>query len=365
MTTDPRAAAIVESTINLAHALGMHVVAEGVETDPVRARLADLGCELAQGFLFCPAMPADQVPLDAGSSPGRSGSAAGTAADGSVRSMVRPLGLPFDPIERAGETWEQHFGPASAMRAATSVFRVQQILLARFDEVLKPHELTFARYEVLVLLTFSRSGELPLKVIGSRLMVHPTSVTNAIDRLVAAGYVDRRPNPNDGRGVLAGDHRAGPGGGRDGDGRADRPRLRSRRPARGRSRRSCSTSSSGSGSGRVTWPTPAASTRDSWTSYYLGHGSRRTAAVAAAVRRGGGRREDPRRRLHHALRRRGRPRLRPGRRVRGPGLRADRLSGRVPVHPRPARRAATAGGPGPSASSPASATRSRPTSATR
>jgi DNA-binding MarR family transcriptional regulator len=118
--------------------------------------------------------------------------------------MVRPLGLPFDPIERAGQTWEERFGPASAMRAATSVFRVQQILLARFDGVLKPHGLTFARYEVLVLLTFSRSGELPLKVIGSRLMVHPTSVTNAIDRLVAAGYVDRRPNPNDGRGVLAG-----------------------------------------------------------------------------------------------------------------------------------------------------------------
>jgi DNA-binding MarR family transcriptional regulator len=118
--------------------------------------------------------------------------------------MVRPLGLPFDPIERAGETWEQRFGPASAMRAATSVFRVQQILLARFDEALKPHGLTFARYEVLVLLTFSRSGELPLKVIGSRLMVHPTSVTNAIDRLVAAGFVRRRPNPDDGRGVLAG-----------------------------------------------------------------------------------------------------------------------------------------------------------------
>jgi DNA-binding MarR family transcriptional regulator len=117
--------------------------------------------------------------------------------------MVRPLGLPFDPIEKAGQTWEQRFGPASAMRAATSVFRVQQILLARFDEVLRPHRLTFARYEVLVLLTFSRRGELPLKVIGSRLMVHPTSVTNAIERLVAAGYVDRRPNPADGRGVLA------------------------------------------------------------------------------------------------------------------------------------------------------------------
>jgi DNA-binding MarR family transcriptional regulator len=130
-------------------------------------------------------------------------------ATGSVPAMVRPLGLPFDPIERAGQTWEERFGPAAAMRAATSVFRVQQILLARFDEVLRPHELTFARYEVLVLLTFSRTGELPLKVIGSRLMVHPTSVTNAIDRLVVAGYVDRRPNPADGRGVLAGITRAG------------------------------------------------------------------------------------------------------------------------------------------------------------
>src|SRR6195952_4633524 len=134
---------------------------------------------------------------------GRTTSRKWTAAPGSVRGMVRPLGLPFDPIERAGETWQQHFGPAASMRAATSVFRVQQILLARFDEVLRPHELTFARYEVLVLLTFSRTGQLPLKVIGSRLMVHPTSVTNAIERLVAAGYVERRPNPADGRGVLA------------------------------------------------------------------------------------------------------------------------------------------------------------------
>src|SRR3954465_8609240 len=109
--------------------------------------------------------------------------------------MVGALGLPFDPIERAGETWEQRFGPASAMRAATSVFRVQQILLARFDEALKPHGLTLARYEVLVLLTFSRSGELPLKVIGSRLMVAPTSVTNAIDRLLAAHIVRRTTHP--------------------------------------------------------------------------------------------------------------------------------------------------------------------------
>jgi DNA-binding MarR family transcriptional regulator len=114
------------------------------------------------------------------------------------------LGLSFDPIARAGETWEREFGPASAMRVATSVMRVQQILLARYDAVLRPYGITFARYEALVLLRFSRAGSLPLKVMGERLMVHPTSVTNIVDRLVSAGLVERRPNPADGRGVLAG-----------------------------------------------------------------------------------------------------------------------------------------------------------------
>jgi DNA-binding MarR family transcriptional regulator len=121
------------------------------------------------------------------------------------------LDLPFDPIERAGELWETNFGPAAAMRVATSVMRAQQLLLSRFDGILKPYGLTFARYEALVLLHFSTSGELPLSIIGERLMVHPTSVTNTIDRLVAQGFVERRPNPRDGRGVLA---RLSPEGGK-------------------------------------------------------------------------------------------------------------------------------------------------------
>jgi diguanylate cyclase (GGDEF)-like protein len=65
MDADPRAAAIVESTINLAHSLDMHVVAEGVESTPVRDRLLALGCELAQGFLFSPPVPASELDRDA------------------------------------------------------------------------------------------------------------------------------------------------------------------------------------------------------------------------------------------------------------------------------------------------------------
>jgi DNA-binding MarR family transcriptional regulator len=89
------------------------------------------------------------------------------------------------------------------MAAVTSIMRAQQILLGELDALLRPYELTFARYEALVLLSFSRTGALPLRVIGERLMVHPTSVTNIISRLERQELVARRPNPADGRGTLA------------------------------------------------------------------------------------------------------------------------------------------------------------------
>jgi DNA-binding MarR family transcriptional regulator len=114
-----------------------------------------------------------------------------------------PLDLDFDPIRRAAEIWRDRFGPAEAMAAATSVMRVQQLLLGEFDRICRPYDLTFARYEALVLLTFSRAGALPMAKIGERLMVHPTSVTNTIRRLETAGFVTRGPNPKDGRGTLA------------------------------------------------------------------------------------------------------------------------------------------------------------------
>ncbi|MER5637644.1 MarR family transcriptional regulator [Kitasatospora sp. NPDC002227] len=117
--------------------------------------------------------------------------------------MAKPLALDFDPIARADELWTKRWGGVPSMGAITSVMRAHQILLSRVDAVVKPYGLTFARYEALVLLTFSRTGQLSLSKIGERLMVHPTSVTNTVDRLVQAGLVARRPNPLDGRGVLA------------------------------------------------------------------------------------------------------------------------------------------------------------------
>ncbi|RLV56163.1 MarR family transcriptional regulator [Aeromicrobium phragmitis] len=111
--------------------------------------------------------------------------------------------LEFDPIERAGELWEERIGDATAMRLVTSLMRAQQLVLTRLEAALRPLGITFARYEVLRLLSFSRTGSLPLSRIGERLMVHPTSVTNAIDRLVAQGLVSREVDEADRRRVLA------------------------------------------------------------------------------------------------------------------------------------------------------------------
>ena len=48
---------IVRSTIDLGHALGLKVVAEGVEDEVTLARLAELGCDRAQGYYFSKPIP--------------------------------------------------------------------------------------------------------------------------------------------------------------------------------------------------------------------------------------------------------------------------------------------------------------------
>ena len=112
-------------------------------------------------------------------------------------------GLDFDPIDEAARQWAGRWDAVASMRAVTSVMRAQQLLLARLDGVLRPHDLTFSRYEALVLLTFSRRGALPMGKIGERLQVHATSVSSLIRKLQTSGYVERIQHPDDGRAFLA------------------------------------------------------------------------------------------------------------------------------------------------------------------
>jgi DNA-binding MarR family transcriptional regulator len=113
--------------------------------------------------------------------------------------------LSFDPIDEARRQWEARWSEEAAteMVAVTSIMRVHQILMARLNDLLEPYDLTFPRYEVLMLLLFSRRGSLPLGKIGERLQVHRTSITNSIDGLAKSGFVRRVPHESDRRAVLA------------------------------------------------------------------------------------------------------------------------------------------------------------------
>ena len=110
-----------------------------------------------------------------------------------------------DPIAAAHQRWVEHgWGDvADGMAVVTSITRIQAIFQQRIDGLLRDLDLTFARYELLQLLSFSKEGRLPLASIGRRLQVHPTSVTSAVDRLVGQGFVVREPHPTDRRVTLA------------------------------------------------------------------------------------------------------------------------------------------------------------------
>ncbi len=116
-----------------------------------------------------------------------------------------PAPLSFDPIAEARRQWDAHWGDAAtpSMAAVTSIMRAQQIIMARLNELLDPLGLTFPRYEALMLLFYSRRGELPLGKISDRLQVHRASVTNVIDKLADSGLVERVGHEQDRRAVLA------------------------------------------------------------------------------------------------------------------------------------------------------------------
>jgi DNA-binding MarR family transcriptional regulator len=113
--------------------------------------------------------------------------------------------LAFDPIVEARRQWDQHWRSQATpqMVAVTSIMRAQQILLQRLNALLEPLDLTFPRYETLMVLYYSRHGELPLGKLSDRLQVHRASVTNVIDKLETSGYVVRAAHERDRRTTLA------------------------------------------------------------------------------------------------------------------------------------------------------------------
>ena len=96
VTTDRRSAAIVRSTIELAHALDLKVVAEGVEDQQALDALAAFGCDYAQGYHFSRPLPAEEFaawdwPTAMGLAPALAPAAAGGIAMDTAGRWRMPL----------------------------------------------------------------------------------------------------------------------------------------------------------------------------------------------------------------------------------------------------------------------------------
>src|SRR3954451_18822889 len=112
---------------------------------------------------------------------------------------------PFDVVEASRRVWLEHWDPeaASGMAVYTAILRSYQLLNDEVNRVMRRHDLTFARYEVLTWLATDPESSLTLSWISKTLRIPPATVTNIIDRLEQDGLVRRVPHPTDARTTLA------------------------------------------------------------------------------------------------------------------------------------------------------------------
>jgi DNA-binding MarR family transcriptional regulator len=112
---------------------------------------------------------------------------------------------PFDVVEASRRVWLQSWDPeaASGMAVFTAILRSYQLLSDEVHRVMRRHDLTFARYEVLTWLATDPESSLALNWISKTLRIPPATVTNIIDRLEADKLVRRVAHPSDARTTLA------------------------------------------------------------------------------------------------------------------------------------------------------------------
>jgi DNA-binding MarR family transcriptional regulator len=112
---------------------------------------------------------------------------------------------PFDVVEASRRVWLERWEPeaASGMAVFTAILRSFQLLNDQVNDVVRSHDLTFARYEVLTWLATDPESSLTLSWISKSLRIPPATVTNIIDRLEDDKLIRRVPHPSDARTTLA------------------------------------------------------------------------------------------------------------------------------------------------------------------
>lgn len=104
-----------------------------------------------------------------------------------------------DPVQEAARQWADRYPDSQGFSGLVSLIRAYSVAVRSIEAVLRPFGLNLSRYEVLLLLSFTRAGRLPTMRLRDLLLVHGSSVTYLVDKLEAARLAEREPDPNDGR----------------------------------------------------------------------------------------------------------------------------------------------------------------------
>lgn len=107
-----------------------------------------------------------------------------------------------DPVDEAVRRWDERWPQATRFRALTALVRTYAVVMREVEAVLQQVGLNVSRFELLLVLSFSRRDALPAARLRDALMIHGSSITYLLDRLEAAGLVERAPDPSDRRVVL-------------------------------------------------------------------------------------------------------------------------------------------------------------------
>lgn len=109
-----------------------------------------------------------------------------------------------DSVEWSREQWLAQEQPApEQFTAMAAILRAHQAMSASIDATLRTHDLTRTGYLLMTTLQLSREGTRPLGQLSRHLMVHPTTVTLALDQLEKRKLLRRKPHPTDRRTTLA------------------------------------------------------------------------------------------------------------------------------------------------------------------
>lgn len=109
-----------------------------------------------------------------------------------------------DSVQWSREQWLAAGQPApEQFTAMAAILRTHQAMTASIDARLRPYDLTRTGYLLMTTLQLSRDGTRPLGQLSKHLMVHPTTVTLALDQLEKRRLLKRKPHPTDRRTILA------------------------------------------------------------------------------------------------------------------------------------------------------------------